>query len=233
MFDWVSLNDVYNNLLATLIWVAFAGVIGLIFRARIARFIRRILPQIDSSIPHVDFSMNYNVRGDYKTDIAISNNGGEPAYNVYVFLYSKSFVSKNDYSLKSLGGDEVRSGVLGITRDVNFIGVELIFDGCSLTTKEEIWVEYDNAAGVHFRTVVTPPTPRGDSIRVNPPKVIKKRLEMMPEYHTTRHDSEWKKFEKGKYTLFPKLSLIGRIRYLIKDRLRVPVSMKTKSKQKQ
>lgn len=215
VFNWFNYPDVLNNLLATLIWVIIAGIVGVIFRVRIARLLRRVLPQIDSSIPHVDFTFNYNEHGDLKSDIIISNNGGEPAYNVYVFLYTKSFVGADNYTLKSLGNSNVRSGVLGVAGIVEFKGVDLAFAGCSITSKEEIWIEYDNAVGVHFRTVVIPPTPRGDSLKVNPPKVIKERLEMMPGFDKSYHDKEWKKYEKGKQTLFPRRTLITRIKYML------------------
>lgn len=216
MLNWYNGDDVLNNLLATLIWVIFASALGLILKRPITRLLRKILPQIDSSIPHIDFSMAYNRNGDYKTDVIIANHGGEPAYDVYVFLYSHSYIDENYYSLKSLGESDVRSGVLGAGKEAHFDNVDLMFDGCSLTAKEEIWVEYNNSAGVQFRTRVTPPSPRGDSLRVFPPKVIKKRLELMPNFHQNFNDNRWKKFEDGKATLFPTLGGYHKVR----DKLR-------------
>jgi hypothetical protein len=160
--------------------------------------------------------MVYNRNGDYKTDVIIANHGGEPAYDVYVFLYSHSYIDENSYSLKSLGESDVRSGVLGVGKEAHFDNVDLMFEGCSLTAKDEIWVEYSNSAGVHFRTRITPPSPRGDSLRVSPPKVIRKRLELMPAFHQDYNDNRWKKFEDGNATLFPTLG--GS--YKAQDRLR-------------
>lgn len=74
----------------------------------------------------------------------------------------------------------------------------MLFDGCNVTSVNEVWVEFSNVAGANFRTVVHPPTPRGDDWRMTPPRFIKKRLTMMPGWHATYDKKFRKKVIKGK-----------------------------------
>lgn len=196
----INNNDIINNLAANLIWTIAAVIFVYLFKNPIIRAFRRVWPKIDSKIPHIDFSAVYKPSQDYKSDITIKNAGGEPAYNVYVFLFVE-FPGDGGYSIQSLGAEGVRSGVLGIGETIKFKDKSMLFDGCDITCRNEVWVEFSNVAGVHFRTVVLPPSPRGDDWRMLPPKVIKKRLSQIPGFHGNYPGASWKKLEQGKRDL--------------------------------
>lgn len=79
-------------------------------------------------MPHINFDLSSVRKGDiWISEISISNAGDEPAYNVYVFLYSKSAIS-DSYSIQSLGGQGIKRGTLGIRDSLHFENKDVMFD---------------------------------------------------------------------------------------------------------
>lgn len=207
MFEFINSyleSETSAIIIADIIAATLIGLVGFIFRNTLFRYIRKLLPQLHSKTPHINFDLKEpkKRKRTWKQDIVINNAGNEPAYNVYVFFYERDMVTQNNYEIRSLGHEGVKRGVLGIRDRITFEGLSEYFQSCGVTSKHEIWIEFENSAGVAFRTVILPVTPKGTSEHVRPPKVIKNRLERAPSLTIEENDKNWKKYEKGKNAPF-------------------------------
>jgi len=185
------------SVVASLIAATIFGVVLYAVRNPLIKILQRVFPRLESRTPHVNFeTRSKQVKGKWKTAVTISNAGDEPAYNVYVFM-AEHFAT-GDFKIQSLGEQDVRRAVLGIGDSIVFDNLDIVFDGCNVTCDQQMWIEFENSAGVNFRTVVLPITARGDSERAIPPRVIKRRIERLPGLNIEGNNREWKKYEKGK-----------------------------------
>lgn len=187
------------NLLADFIWAALGAVV-LLFIIRF-RWLRKLVSRLGirpaANSPELDFYDSYDPEKGVSS-IRIKNAGKSSAYNVYGFLFEVfNAMDVPQFTITSLGEQEIRVGVLGAGEEITFSDKVLMFDGCSVTCTQEIWFEYSDADEYHYRTRILPPTPRGDDIRIMPPIKIDQRLPLWPGW---RHSGEGdgKKIMKGK-----------------------------------
>jgi hypothetical protein len=201
---------------ASLIAAVIFGIVIFLIRKPLIKLLQKLFPQFESRTPHVNFeTQSKQVKGSWKTDITISNAGDEPAYNVYVFM--AEHFPMGDFKIQSLGDQNVRRAVLGIRDSIIFKDLDVLFDGCNITCDQQMWIEFENSAGINFRTVVLPITGRGDSERAIPSRVIKRRLERLPGLTMEGDDKEWKKLEKGKISHFKRVRRIELLLWRIKN----------------
>jgi hypothetical protein len=193
------------GVIASLIAAAIFGVVIFLIRKPLINLLQKAFPQFESRTPHVNFETHSRrVKDEWRTDVTISNAGDEPAYNVYVFM--AEHFPMGDFKIQSLGDQDVRRAVLGIRDSIVFKDLGVLFDGCNITCDQQMWIEFENSAGVNFRTVVLPITGRGDSEQAIPPRVIKRRLERLPGLTMEGNNKEWKKLEKGRASHFKRVS---------------------------
>lgn len=194
------LGDILGNLLANLIWaVIFVPIAGLLLRVKaIQIMLARLAPTLGGKVPHISFALEYVAAATKVSNIVIENAGLEPAYNVYVYLFEKH-QGEASFSIKSLGNEGIKKGILGAGKSIVFKDRQVVFENCNVTSEQEVWVEFSNAAGVHFRSIVLPQTARGDDWRVLPPRVIKFRLPMLPGWkYESQSRKDLKKIRKGR-----------------------------------
>ena len=204
------------SVIASLIAAVIFGVVIFLIRKPLIKLLQKVFPQFESRTPHVNFETHSKrVKDKWKTDITISNAGDEPAYNVYVFM-AEHFPA-GDFKIQSLGDQNVRRAVLGIRDSIVFKGLDVLFDGCNITCDQQMWIEFENSAGVNFRTVVLPISGRGDSERAIPSRVIKRRLERLPGLSIEGSNKEWKKLEMGKTSHFKRASRLQRLAWSLKN----------------
>lgn len=144
------------------------------------RWLRRVLGKIGIHIkvprPQLDLDLEYVSKKD-TTRVLIKNAGDQAAFNVYSFLFELFHASESgEYKISSLGSEGIKAGVLAPSESVLFGGKHIKFDGCNVTYEQEIWIEYTDETGLHYRTRIIPPTPRGDDLKVEHPVNIKERL---------------------------------------------------------
>lgn len=200
-----------SAVIASLIAAAVVGLVVFLFRNTILRAAKYWLPRLESKTPHLNFQTETsNVGGGWGTTVTISNAGNEPAYNVYVFMVER-FPVGGSFKIRSLGSSGIRRPVLGIRDSLRFNGVDMRFDGCNATKQEQLWIEFENSAGVAFRVVSIPPTPRGDDERALPPRVIRHRLEQLPELNEEGDYRDWKEYWKGARTAYGQHGWRGRL----------------------
>lgn len=186
------------SIVASLIAAVIFAVALYLSRSTLIRWAQRAFPALESRTPHINFeTQSKQTKVDWTTSVTISNAGDEPAYNVYIFAVERSPVDGN-FTIRSLGGRNVRRAVLGVRDTLLFGNIGLMFDGCNVTHEEQLWVEFDNSARVKFRMVVLPVSARGDSERTIPPKVIKERLERLPDLVMTGGSTEWRRLQRGR-----------------------------------
>lgn len=196
-----TIPSIFASLIAAIIF----GIVIFLVRKPLINLLQKAFPQFESRTPHVNFETHSKqVKGEWKTDVTISNAGDEPAYNVYVFM--AEHFPMGDFKIQSLGDQNVRRAVLGIRDSMLFKDLDILFDGCNITCDQQMWIEFENSAGVNFRTVVLPITGRGDSESAIPSRVIKHRLERLPSLVIEGDNKEWKKLEKGKTAYFKRVS---------------------------
>lgn len=205
------------GVIASLIAAVIFGIVIFLIRKPLIKLLQRVFPQFESRTPHVNFETHSRrLKDKWKTDITISNAGDEPAYNVYVFM--AEHFPMGDYKIQSLGDQNVRRAVLGIRDSIIFKDLDILFDGCNITCDQQMWIEFENSAGVNFRTVVLPITGRGDSERAIPSRVIKRRLERLPGLTMEGDNKEWKRLEKGKTSHFKRVSRLQQLIWNIKNK---------------
>lgn len=177
---WEAIRSIGYSLAANLIWVVLGAVV--VLAALRFEFVRKLLRKVGFNIhfdkPVLDIDLRYNQKTN-KTSFVVKNAGNRPAYNVYTYLF-EDFLAGASYRIASLGGEDIRSGVLGVGEKVTFLDKNMMFHGCNVTSDQEVWVEYSDEANQHYRTVVIPSTPRGDDMKVLPPLRINERLPMLP-----------------------------------------------------
>lgn len=221
LYENISWSDVWNNVLANIIWVLVitipVAILSFIFWDQIKPRIQRFFGITDNNIPILSFETeDYDKDGDRRSRVVIKNHGREPAYNVYVFLYNYHIAADKSAILQSLGEEGISLGVLAEGQSVVFDGKAVVFESCGVTAKQEVWVEYDNKVGAHLRTRIIPPTPRGDDRRVLPPKYVKKRLEMFPASRITFNNKDRKRLAKGRRGLFLAPNRLHRLSHSMK-----------------
>ncbi len=180
-WTWLVESGVLAGILQSVASAAIIGLLAYIFKERIFKGLRKLMPTLGSKTPHINFEMkSTKTKSDkWKSVATVSNAGSEPAYNLYVHYYEQ-FLGQ-DFKVKALDAkDEISRAVLGIRDTLRFDLDGVKFDGCNVTSDQQIWVEYENSVGVNFRVVIIPPTPRGDASTIRPPKVVKRRFERMP-----------------------------------------------------
>jgi len=160
--------------------------------------IKRIGIKIHFDKPQLDFEILPGNNQKEGIDLKIKNAGNRPAYNVYAFLFEQFMATEieNNYIIKSLGDQNVRSGVLTVGEEIVFNNKKLEFNGCDVTCIQEIWIDYSDEDGDHYRTIVLPISARGDDLQILPPFQIKKRLPMIPG-HEYSGDLYWEKIRSG------------------------------------
>jgi hypothetical protein len=146
-----------------------------------------------------------------KTTVHVSNAGDEPAYNVYAHM-AERFLN-GEFVIRSLGTHGIRRPVLGIRDALQFETSNMVWGGCSVTTIQQLWVEFENSSGVAFRTVVVPGSPRGDEERTEPTRVIRQRLEQIPDLVERGDYRYWKKYRNGTTSFYPRDSFWMRSRF--------------------
>jgi hypothetical protein len=176
------LTDLGINLLAA--FIAFViGVTVSLLAIKIKRFrifLRKIGLHFPINRPQLDLDLSYDHKQD-KTKVIIKNAGDQAAYNVYAFLFEVFHGTENKtYTVSSLGNESIRAGILAPGEKVTFEGKNIKFDGCNITAEQEMWVEYTDEVGDHYRTKVIPPSPRGDDLKVEVPFKISHRMPRLP-----------------------------------------------------
>lgn len=189
------------SVVASLIAAAIFGVAIYFVRKPLIKLAQKAFPKLESRTPHVNFETHSKRVGDeWKTTLTISNAGDEPAYNVYVFMVEH--FPMGNFKIRSLGEQSVRRAVLGIMDMIVFENLDMLFDGCDVICDQQLWIEFENSTGINFRTVVLPISPRGDSERAIPSRVIKRRLERLPGMVLEGDKDEWKEFNDGRASYF-------------------------------
>ncbi len=192
------LGDIFSNLLANLIWAAiFVPIAGLLLKLKAAQTVlARLAPSLGGKVPHISFTLEYEKAASKLSNVVIENVGLEPAYNVYVYLFEEHQVS--GFSIKSLGNEGIKKGILGASKSIVFKDRNVLFDSRDATSEYRAWVEFSNAAGIHFRSVIVPQATRDDDWRVLPPQVVKFRLPMLPDWtYEQRDKKDLGKLKKG------------------------------------
>ena len=193
-----SFDDIINNLIAEAVFFVLLGLLTTLLWNPIKNTIKRLKPVIDSKIPHVSCELVFN-KSTQLTDVYITNSGGEPAYNVLVFLAELFHVDDGGFSIHSLQGEGIRSGIIGPGSQRKYLNKEVHFDGCNVTSTQEIWVDYENAAGVGFRVIVEPPSPRGSDWWYNPPRRVRYLLPNWAGMHAYKGvNREWSSIREGR-----------------------------------
>lgn len=192
--------DFLINLLAEFVWfltgivVTFLGLRS----SRIRGWAKHVGIKVHFDKPQLDF----DIIGNNKSGIAnliVKNAGNRPAYNVYSFLFEGSEINVN-FSIKSLGEQKVRSGVLAAGEKVKFTDKQLQFVGCNIMVRQEIWVDYSDEDGDHYRTIVLPTNPRGDDMKVLPPIRIQNRIPLAPNLNLECNEP-WGSYRNGQKKL--------------------------------
>lgn len=143
-------------------------------------FLARIGVNIRSDRPQLDLDLHFKPELS-TTTVSIKNAGNQCAYNVYCFLFEVYHAADNKpFSVSSLGSEKIKAGVLGPGEKIYFVGKKVMFDGCNITSEQEVWVEYTDEFGRNYRTRVLTPNGRGDDLKVLPPKAIKYRMPRLP-----------------------------------------------------
>jgi|GEM_PF-5830089 len=191
------MTDIGENLIAEIIssiLFLFLGVTITLIAIKFRPF-RKLLRKLGINVPipkpQLDLDLTYNHKTD-STAIAIKNAGDQAAFNVYCFLFEVFHASENlDYRISSLGEENIKAGILAPGERITFKGSHLHFDGCNITAEQEVWIEYTDELDTHYRTRVIPPSPRGDSLKVETPTVIKHRIPRLPRLaYTGQKDYE-------------------------------------------
>lgn len=114
--------------------------------------------------------------------VKLSNAGNSPAWNVAVFAYEAlEAMVPRQYKVTGIEGGERLNGAL-LPNDVSEMEVPAeIFEGCTATASQELWIECSDGFGKHYRTVLRPSYGRGDHPSVAPPFKIIFRLPRLPE----------------------------------------------------
>jgi hypothetical protein len=180
------MNDIGWNVVANIIAGLVLIILGSLLTIAAMRFdpIRKFLNKIGVNInvsrPQLDLDLEYNGI-TYTTKVTIKNAGNQAALNVYCYLFEIFHASANgDFNISSLGSERIKAGVLAPGEKIFFDGKRVQFDGCNVTSEQEIWVEYTDELGQHYRTRIIPPSPRGDDLKVEPPVKIKNRMPRLP-----------------------------------------------------
>jgi len=198
------------SIVASLIAAALFGCAIFFVRKPLVKLVQKAFPKLESRTPHVNFETHSKrVKDEWKTAVTISNAGDEPAYNVYVFM-AEHFPMGN-FKIQSLGDQNVRRAVLGIRDTIVFESLDILFDGCNVTCDQQMWIEFENSTGINFRTVILPISPRGDSERAIPSRVIKRRLERLPGMVLEGDNKRWKKLEEGRDSYFQRRGRLPRL----------------------
>lgn len=181
------INELGIEILAGLALFAL-GSIGT-FAAIHWKWLRKLLSKIGVNIkisrPQLDLELEYDSKND-TTKVVIKNAGDQAAFNVYCFLFEVFHASENkEFKISSLGSQGIKAGVLAPSELIYFDGKHVHFDGCNVTSEQEIWVEYTDEINQHYRTRIIPPSPRGDELKVEPPAKIKKRMPRLPGLNYT------------------------------------------------
>ena len=211
---WLHDRGIFDDVISGIIVAITIATLAFIFRSTIVAFVKKLLPKLASKTPHVNFEMNshHTQKGGWENTVVVSNAGDEPAYNVYVF-YFEQFPEGNFKIKASDMNNLVTRPVLGIRDRLEFKTEGVHFDGCNVTCKQEVWVEYENSLGVAFRVVSEPGNPRGDVAQIHPPRVIKRRLEQLPGASREGHKREARYYKKGTKTLLPRPSKLSLIKW--------------------
>lgn len=212
----IEISAVIQDVIVALLAAISIAVVAFLFRNTIVRLIKKSIPRINSKTPHVSFdiSSKKSKMGEWQSMVQVSNASNEPAYNLFVHYFEQ--VAGKNFSLKASDSrGEITRSVLGIRDKLEYKFTGTYFDGCSVTSDQEIWVEYENSLGLNFRVVIVPEYPRGDVARINPPKVIRKRLESVPGFNMTGDKKLARKYKKGKVSYFPKQSIFSVIKYKV------------------
>lgn len=202
-----SVTGLLNDVIAGVVTAIVITTLAFIFRGTIVAFIKRLLPRLESKTPHVNFEVKGQLGkdGEWESTITVSNAGNEPAYNIYVF-YFEQFTEDNFKITASNTENLITRPVLGIHDSLEFHTKGIVFEGCNVTSLQEIWIEYENSLGVAFRVVNEPRSPRGDIAKIRPPKIIRQRLEQLPGASKAGDKRELRRYKKGKGTILPKHS---------------------------
>lgn len=191
--------DVITSLVAN--FISFLLGIPVTLIALKISFFRRIAKNLGVKVhidkPELDFDIKYKESSGF--NFVIKNAGTRAAYNVYAFLFEHFMAaeSKNSYRVVSLGDQDVRCGVLAVNEKVEYANKKLNFVGCDVTCIQEIWVDYTDEDGDHYRSIITTGSARGDDMQVRPPFRINKRLPLLPSYEYSG-DLPWHKLRSGK-----------------------------------
>lgn len=217
-------NSIWVGAAANVVAAITIGIVVFIFRSAIAKWLRYFFPGVESKRPHVSFETRVTEldEGTWKTNVAISNAGDEPAYNVYVFMVER--FPAGEFSVRSLGAQGVRRSVLGIRDSLEFEGLNMTWQGCNAMVQEWLWIEFENSSGVAFRTVVRAASARGDEERTEPTRVIRRRLEQIPGEEYRGSYEEWRRFRRGRQGFFPDQGRIERLRWRLAILLRYGTS---------
>lgn len=211
---WANDVGIFRDVISGIIVTATVATLAFFLRSTIIAFIKKLLPRLESKTPHVNFEVkDYKDKsGEWHSTITVSNAGNEPAYNIYVY-YFEEFMNGNFKITASDTNNLITRPVLGIHDSLKFETSGVKFEGCNVTCKQEIWVEYENSLGVTFRVVSEPGTPRGDVAKIRPPKVIKRRLEQLPGVSISGNRWSARHYKKGVRTLLPRPSFLSILKW--------------------
>lgn len=212
--DYRALTEQVLGGVATAIIIA---TLAFIFRNSIIRGIKKLRPQLESRTPHINFEISsQRVDEQWVSLVTISNASDEPAYNLYVY-YFEQFSTGNFKLTASKAEGLITRSVLGVRDSLKFEIDGVQFDGCNVTCSQEVWIEYENSLGVAFRVVNIPPSPRGDIARIMPPKVVKRRMELLPGVTIEGGEKEAKEYIKGKRSALPRHGIMSRCIWALKE----------------
>ena len=220
IIPWFYEVGIVADVISGIIVAVVIAVIAFIFRNTIVTLIKRLLPQIESRTPHINFEVKDRRSEDseWESTITVSNAGNEPAYNIYVFYFEQ--FSESSFKITASNTENlITRPVLGIHDSLEFHTKGVRFEGCNVTCHQEIWVEYENSLGVAFRVVNEPGSPRGDVAKIRPPKIIKRRLEQLPGASKEGAKKELSRYKKGKETMLPRHSRLSILRWRLSNKI--------------
>lgn len=176
------LGNVAAELIASVILIGIGSAITVasIRFDSMRKLLKRLGVNIRLSRPQLDLDLDYD-GASHTTKVIIKNAGDQAAFNVYCYLFEIYHASEDgNFKISSLGSEGIRAGVLAPSERIQFDGKQIHFDGCNVTSEQEIWVEYTDEMKQHYRTRIIPPSPRGDDLKVEPPTMIKHRMPRLP-----------------------------------------------------
>jgi hypothetical protein len=214
IWGWLSDNRIFVGVIEAVLATIVIALLAFIFRNTIFNIIKKIIPRLDSKTPHVNFEIRSKKTKNNRwvNQITVSNASNEPAYNLYVHYYEQ-FAGER-FTVKALDSDsEISRAVLGIRDSLEFKMNGIQFDGCNATCDQQIWIEYENSVGVKFRVVSIPPSPRGDTSNIRPPRIIKRRFECMPGATLEGNKKQARKAVKGNISYTRKVRKLEIVKY--------------------